>query len=163
MPETLDKKIRNKQRDIILTIDPQAKVYAFDTLSLNPEEWAGLFRIKYADQERFHGWVIKRTGIASKELRGGIFADIYTYDIWGFHGFWGTKESDNSDDIFQKILDDILEEFKKKMTLDLDCVKEHKLPQFPEITVFPSGKQPLHFAKGKIDVHLCERAAGATC
>lgn len=163
MPETLDKKIRNKQRDIILTVDSQAKVYAFDTLSLDPQEWAGLFRIKYNGVERFHGWVIKRTGISSNELRANVFADVYNYDLWGFHGFWGTKETDNSDDIFQKILDDILEEFKRKMNLELSCVKEHKLPQFPEITVFPSGSQPLHFAKGKIEVHLCGRLPGADC
>lgn len=163
---TLDKEIRNKCKELILlgesaaTTNPaEAVVYPFDSLSLKPEEWANLF----AKSSVYHGWVIKRTATASIEIRSNIFADTFTYDIWGFYQFKGTAETNNSDDVFQEILDKITDQFKLKMTLDLNCVKEHKIPQFTNITVIPSGKTALHFAQGKLTVELCAKAVGGSC
>ena len=156
---TTDKQIRNKCKELIKLVDTTAIVYAFDTLSLKPEEWANLFRANSV----YHGWVIKRISTASVETRGNIFADTFTYDMWGFYQFKGTSETDNSDDLFQEIIDKITDEFKKKMTLELSCVKQHKIPQFSNITVIPSGNTALHFAQGKLTVELCAKAVGATC
>lgn len=159
---SLNKDIRNKIKAYILQVDSNAKVYAFDMLSLEPEKWANLFKVNGIT----NGWVIKRTSFTSSEVRSSTFADIFTYDVWGFYQFNGTSETDNSDDIFQDVIDEIVEKFKMNMTLELSCIKEHKVPQFPNITVIASGEdsdESLHFAQGKLEVHLCPRVAGQSC
>jgi hypothetical protein len=156
---SLDKDIRVAVKALILEVDANAKIYAFDTLPLDPSEWANLF-IKAG---QLHGWVIKRSGMTSREVRGGVFKDTYMYDVWGFYGFSGKSETDNSDDLFQEILDEVCEKLKAEMKLGLDCVSEHKLLQIPNIVVMRSGDTAMHFAAGKLEVELCARAAGATC
>lgn len=163
---SLDKDIRIKIKEYILEVDPSAKVFAFDTLSLDPRDWANLFKQTISNVTKTNGWVIKRNSFTSSEIRGNTFADVYAYDIWGYHQFNGKSETDNSDDIFQAVIDGIIEKFKLNMTLKLSCVKEHKVPQFPNITVIESGEdsdEPLHFAQGKLEVHLCPRVAGQSC
>lgn len=162
---TVDKQIRTALKNYLLEIDPDAEVYAFDTLSHDPGEWANLFRKDVGEVEKIHGWVIRRTDITDSWERQTASKAAYVYEIWGFYGFRAVDENDNSDDEFQAIVDAFCDKLRANPRLGLcggpgACpIDEHELPQFKRMTTLGAGGEQLHFAPATLKVKLCARIA----
>ncbi len=154
MPNDNDKTIRNKIKAILQPSYPEAVIYPFNALSHDSSDWPGLLR--KADGTT-HGWIIKRSESASSFKTPVKTRDVYAYDLWAFYTFRaGASETNNSDDEFGQILDTAFEDLKAKPILDLDgMVDRHELLQFARITTVNCGEETLHFAQGRLSVHLC--------
>ena len=154
MPNDNDKTIRNKIKAILQPSYPEAVIYPFNALSHDLADWPGLFR---TDGVPIHGWTIKRSESSSEYKTIVKTRDVFAYDVWAFYGFRaGGSETNNSDDEFGEILDTAFEALKAKPTLDLDgVIDRHDLLQFARITTVNCGEETLHFAAGRLSVHLC--------
>ncbi len=156
MANDTDKQIRLVIKAIIVAAYPTARVYAWNALSHDLREWAGMFR---CSDGKTHGWIIKRAALKSEWKNGRRDRRQYPYDIWGFYGFKtgeGITEAVNSDNEFGEILDTIYEGFKASPRLEFDeTVETHDLLQYAAITTIQSGEEILHFAQGRLIVHLC--------
>ena len=65
-------------------------------------------------------------------------------------------ENANSDNEFGEILDSVYEAFNLSPRLGFNqTVEYHDLLQFPRITTLESGEETLHFAQGRLVIHLC--------
>lgn len=153
MANDLDKQIRGKIGTIISTAYLTAMVYPWNALSHKLDEWPGLFR---TTDGKTHGWIIKRALTDNEWKTIGRDRRRWNYDLWGFYGFRSGKTSDNSDNEFGEICDTVYEEIKAKPRLDFDgTVEMHELLQFVNITTINTGEETLHFAQGRLKVHLC--------
>ena len=155
MANDLDKQTRVKIRDLIAAAYPAAMVYAWNALSHRMDEWPGLFRTSSGGT---HGWIIKRAAAAGewKQISGLRDRQFWTYDIWGFYGFRAGKQGDNSDDEFGEICDTVYEAIRVEPRLAFDgTVEMHELLQWARIATINTGEETLHFAQGRLVVHLC--------
>lgn len=155
MANDLDKQIRIKIGGVITAAYATAIVYPWNVLSHRLDEWPGLFRMSAGGT---HGWIIKRSAAGNewKQLSGLRDRRKWTYDVWGFYGFRSGKTSDNSDNEFGEIWDTVYEAIKAKPTLDFEgTVEWHELLQLVNMTTIRTGEETLHFAQGRLAVHLC--------
>ena len=154
---SLDKQIRLAIKAIIIAAYPNARVYPWNALSHNLEEWAGMFRC--SDGKTF-GVIIKRASQKGEWAKNGRRDRRQRlYDAWFFYGVRageGVTENDNSDNEFGEILDTVYESFKESHRLEFEeQIDKHDLLQFVAITTIQSGEEELHFAQGRLNVHLC--------
>lgn len=151
-----DKQIRLATKQIIKNLFPTAQVFAWNALSHDLNEWAGMFR---TDDGKTHGWIIKRAALQGTRKNAQRDRKTIPYDVWGFYKFVSdetTTENNNSDNEFGEIVDSIYEAVKDAHNLNLPgTVDYHDLIQFPSITTLKSGEETLHFAQGRLVVHLC--------
>ncbi len=148
-----DSEIRAAIKQVIIGAYPNARVYSWNALSHKLNEWAGMFR---CTDGKTHGWIIKRAATQSTWKNAAKDRTQARYDIWGFYGFRHGKDADNSDNEFSEVLDTIFDSFKDAPRLNFDnYVEKHDLLQFPVITTIESGEETLHFAQGRLTVHLC--------
>jgi hypothetical protein len=154
MAAATDQQIREKIAAIIAgATGADAQVYRWNALSHNLSDYPSLFRTSAG---LTHGWIIKRASGESKGRMGRHADKSYTYDIWGFYGFRSGTESDNSDNEFGAILDEVTEAFVQEPKLQLSGgVRAHDLLQYAAITTIDCGEEILHFAQGRLTVHLC--------
>lgn len=154
MPNDLDKQVRTAIGEIISATAPDAKVYPWNVLDHDVDDWPGLFRTA---GDGLHGWVIRRREVASSWKNLGRRDHRFPeYDVFGFYKFRSGKLGDNSDDEFAEICDDVYEAFKAKPDLDLSgVVEKHDLLQFAVITTTRPGEETMHFAHGRLKVYLC--------
>ena len=153
MPQATDQQIREKIAAIISTAAPGAVVYRWNALSHDLSDYPSLFRGAFGAT---HGWIIKRAALSAKPRMGKVSEDTAVYDVWGFYGFRSGTESDNSDTEFGVILDAVQAAFTNEPKLQLaGGVREHDLLQFATITTIDCGEEILHFAQGRLTVHLC--------
>lgn len=107
-------------------------------------------------QEMAHGWIIKTAAATAQWKNGRRDKKQLPIDIWGFYSFRSGNESDNSDNEFAEIREAIYEAIKAAPTLNFSgTVEGHDLLQFPVITTLKSGEETLHFAQGRLVIHLC--------
>jgi hypothetical protein len=158
MTEGLDKLIRDAIGTLITTAfaaaDPPivAKVYPWNVLSHQLNDWPGLFTTGSV----IHGWVIKGTPLEAERKNAQRDRVTLEYDIWGFYEFRSGKSGDNSDDEFAVIRAKVYNAIKAEPRLDLENeVEYHELLQFARATTIDCGETTLHFAQGKLTVHLC--------
>lgn len=153
---SIDEQIRKAIKAIIIAEYSTARIYPYNALSHNVNEWAGLFRC--VDGKTF-GVIIKRAALKGEWKNGHRDRRQYPYDIWIFYGERsgeGVTEDDNSDNEFGEILDTIYEKFKSEPRLGFDeTVETHDLLQYAAITTLKSGEETLHFAQGRLNVRLC--------
>lgn len=149
----IDAEIRQAIGDLIAADYTTAKIYPFNALSHQIDEWPGLFR--QSNGSAF-GFVIMRTG-ASAVWRGSGGRDRreFTYSIWAFYSFRPGKIGDNSDDEFAEILDTVYERLKSEPRLGVSGVEEHSLLQWRRITTLNCGEETLHFGDGTLTVRIC--------
>lgn len=151
-----DKEIRAAIKAVIKSEQPEAVVYPWNALSHDLKEWAGLFRTASGGT---HGWIIKRAALNGAWKNGRRDKKAVPYDVWGFYLFRsgeGVTEADNSDNEFAAICDSIYEAFKENPRLGFDnTVEGHDLLQYAALTTINCGEETLHFAQGRLVVHLC--------
>jgi hypothetical protein len=151
-----DKQIRLAAKAIIKNRYPTVQGFAWNALSHDIDEWAGMF--KTSDNKIF-GFIVKRAAVKSEWKNPQRDRRHPAYDIWIFYGFRagaGVTENDNSDNEFGEILDCVYEDFKAAYNLNLPgVVEKHDLLQYAAITTIESGEETLHFAQGRLSVHLC--------
>lgn len=154
MANDKDKTVRNKIKAILQPSYATAVIYPFNALSHERSDWPALLR---KTDGTVHGWIIKRAESASTFKTPVKTRDVYEYDLWAFYSFRANaSETSNSDDEFGEILDTAFEALKAKPILDLDgVVDRHDLLQFARITTINCGEETLHFAQGRLSVHLC--------
>jgi hypothetical protein len=152
-----DKQIRLAIKELIKNLYFNAQIYAWNALSHDINEWAGMFRCPKDDNT--HGWIIKRAALQGTRKNARRDKKTLVYDVWGFYKFKTdetTNEMSNSDNEFGEITDAIYEVVKDSHNLNLSgLVEYHDLIQFPSITTLKSGEETLHFAQGRLVVHLC--------
>lgn len=158
MTETLDTQIREKIGEIITAAlaeydeELEAKVYTWNALTHQPSEWPALFR----NDGLTHGWIIKlsrQTAERKNAQRDRVQLD---YDIYGFYGFESGTADDNTDNTFSEIVAAVYNGIKGEPRLDFDAeVEYHELLQFERLTTINCGEETLHFAQGRLSVHLC--------
>lgn len=152
----MDAQIRAAIKAIIKGAQPDAIVYPWNALSHDLTEWAGLFRTPTG----VHGWIIKRAALKGDWAKnGGRDKKTVPYDVWGFYKFRsgeGVTELVNSDNEFADVCDSVYEAFKQAPRLNFDrTIERHDLLQFAAITTIDCGEETLHFAQGRLTVHLC--------
>lgn len=152
MANDKDKEIRLAIKEIIKTLYPTAPIFAWNALSHSLGEWPGMFR---TSDGKTHGWIIKRAAARSQWKNPQRDRKTIVYDVWGFYGFSSGKEDENSDNDFSQITDAVYDALKESPTLEVSEVERHDLLQFTSITTIQTGEETLHFAQGKLDVHLC--------
>lgn len=148
----MDKQIRLALKQIIKTLYPEAQVFAWNALSHDLGEWAGMFRTAAGGT---HGWIIKRGAARAEWKNGRRDRKTAVYDVWGFYGFNAGSEDANSDNEFAVIVDAVYEAVKAAPTLDLAGVEGHGLLQIATSTTLDTGEETLHFAQGRLEVQLC--------
>jgi hypothetical protein len=149
-----DRQIRDAVKTIIQPAYPAAVIFPWNALSHNLGDWPGLFRVP--DGSKVHGWIIKRAAAAGEWKNIRRTRQVAEYDVWGFYSFRTGKASDNSDDEFGLVTDAAYDALAAKPTLDLDgVVDKHDLLQYQRITTLNCGEETLHFAQGRLRVHLC--------
>lgn len=148
----MDKQIRLALKLIIATLYPEARVFAWNALSHDLGEWAGMFRTA---GNGTHGWIIKRSGAKAEWKNGRRDRKTAIYDVWGFYAFNAGNEDDNSDNEFSEILDAVYEAVKMSPTLELSSVEGHSLLQIAANTTIDTGEETLHFAQGRLEIQLC--------
>lgn len=148
----MDKQIRLALKQIIKTLYPDARVFAWNALSHDLGEWAGMFRDSAGGT---HGWIIKRSGTKAEWKNGRRDRKTAVYDVWGFYGFNAGNEEENSDNEFGVIVDAVYEAVKAAPTLELAGVEGHSLLQIAANTTIDTGEETLHFAQGRLEVNLC--------
>jgi hypothetical protein len=161
--DSLDFKIRQALEWVVLALDENAMVFPYDCLSLNPLEWANLFKNLEAEGQPVHGWVFKRADLTDEEHRryAGRTKTTYVYDVWGFYGFTDGGRTNNSDLKFQKFIDLFCFVLRQAaMTkLGLDSIEkgvdEHQYLQFKKMTTLGKGSDQMHWAPGRLEVRLC--------
>lgn len=154
MPNDYDKQIRLAIKPLITISYAGAMVYPWNVLSHKLKEWPALFRMTNGS---VHGWIIKRAETQS-EWKNVAKRDrqSWPYDVLGFYGFRSGKQGDNSDDEFGEICDTVYENIRVSYNLGLDAIVEkHDLLQYRRLTTFNCGEETLHFAHGRLNVHLC--------
>lgn len=151
-----DKQIRLAAKEIIKDRYPTIQGFAWNALSHDVSEWAGMFR---TEDEKTFGFIVKRGSFKGEWKNGQRDRNKAVYDIWIFYGFRADEdvtEADNSDNEFGEILDVIYEDFKTAYNLNLPgIVERHELLEYTRITTLLSGEETLHFAQGRLIVHLC--------
>lgn len=156
MPNDLDTRIRKAIKQLIIAKYPLARIYPFNALSHDINEWAGMF---HCEDGKTFGAVIKRAAQKADWKNGNRDRRQIPYDIWIFFNFRtgeGVTENDNSDNEFGEILDTIYKDFKSEPRLGFDEeVETHDLLQYLAITTLKSGEETLHFAQGRLNVRLC--------
>lgn len=153
MTEDLDKQLREKIGGLIAEAADGAVVWIWDALSRDPAEWPGMFR---TDDGGTHGWVIKLAAQTATRKNGARDRVVLTYDIWGFYGFETGNEDENSDHAFTEIIAAVYDKLKGEPRLEFDNeVEYHDLLQFVKLTVIHCGEESLHYAQGRLTVHLC--------
>lgn len=156
MPDS-DKQIRLAIKGFIKALYPDAQVFAWNVLSHDIDEWAGIFRTPMGAT---HGWIIKRSSLEGTRKNAQRDKKTIVYDVWGFYKFRAGEnvtELSNSDNEFGEITDAVYEALKDSPRLGLaGCLVDyHDLLQFTRITTLLSGEETLHFAQGNLKVHLC--------
>lgn len=130
-----------------------AQVYPWNVLSHELTEWPALFELAAGGR---HGWVIKRVGQRAERKNAQRDKQTNIYDLWGFYSFRSGKKNDNSDDEFARICGVVYDAIKAQPRLGFDNLVEwHELLQFDRITWVDCGEETLHFAPGRLVVHLC--------
>lgn len=153
MANDIDIQIRAKAGLIISAAYPTARVYSWNALSHDLADWPGLFR---TTDSKTHGWIIRRVAQPSEWKNPQRDRQKPEYDIYGFYKFRSGKLGDNSDDEFALIWDTVYEAFKAAPRLNFDTVVErHDLLQLVRLTTINTGEETLHFAQGRLKVHLC--------
>lgn len=147
-----DKLIRLAVKQLIKNLYPTAQVFAWNALSHDIDEWAGMFRT--AD-DKTHGWIIKRAALSATWKNGQRDRKSVAYDVWGFYKFENGNETTNSDNDFAEITDAVYEALKQTPRLNVDEVEGHDLLQYVRLTTLVSGEETLHFAQGRLNVRLC--------
>ena len=152
MNETIDKEIREAMVELVESQHADAKVYGWNVLSHKLADWPGLFR----SDNSVHGWIIKRSAQSAERKNAQRDRVVLQYDIWAFYGFDSGKAGDNSDELFAVILTKTYNAFKAEPRLGFDDdVEYHELLQYVRLTTIDCGEETLHFAQGKLTVHLC--------
>lgn len=153
MSNDTNAQVRLAIKEIIKTLYPTAQVYAWNALSHDLDEWAGMFR---TSDGKTHGWIIKEAAQSSTWKNGRRDRKKPVFDVWGFYLFRSGNESDNSDNEFSLIRSAIYEAVKDAPHLNFQStVETHDLLQFLRTTTLRSGEETLHFAQGQLTVHLC--------
>lgn len=153
MTEDLDKQVRDAIAALITGEQPDARVYGWNALSHNLSEWPGLFRTELGAT---HGWIIKQSSQPAEWKHGRRDRVKVTYDVWGFYKFRTGRAGDNSDDEFAVIRAQVYNAIKGETRLGFETeVEEHDLLQYTRVTTIDCGEETLHFAQGKLTVHLC--------
>lgn len=154
MANDRDKTVRAQIKAILQPAYASAVIYPSNALSRDITDSPALFRTTAGT---VHGWLIIRSESSSEFKTPVKTRDVYDYTVLAFYGFRpGGTEASNSDDEFGEILDTAFENLKAKPTLDLDgVVDRHELLQFDKITTINCGEETLHFAQGRLTVHLC--------
>lgn len=151
-----DTQIRLAAKQIIKVRYPTVQGFAWNALSHDINEWAGMFHT--SDGKTF-GFIVKRGSLKGEWKNGQRDRKKVVYDIWIFYGFRSGEnvtEADNSDNEFAEILDTIYEDFKAAYNLNLPgIVERHELLEYARITTLKSGEETLHFAQGRLTVYLC--------
>ena len=148
-----DKLIRLAIKQLIKNLYPPAQVFAWNALSHDIDEWAGMFR---TSDGKTHGWIIKRAALSATWKNGHRDRKSVPYDVWGFYKFESGNETTNSDNDFAEITDAVYEAFKHAPRLNFtDTVEGHDLLQYVRLTTLVSGEETLHFAQGRLNVRLC--------
>ncbi len=148
----MDQAIRTAIKSIIKAIYSTAQIYSFNALSHELTEWPGLFR---TTDDKTHGWIIKRAAKSSTWKNPQRDRQQLDFDVWAFYKFTAGKDDDNSDSEFGIICDSVYAALKAKPTLDVAGVERHDLLQFLRFTTVQCGEETLHFAQGRLTVHLC--------
>jgi hypothetical protein len=168
-----DASIRPAIAAIIFASQNRAQVYSWNALSHDLTDWPALFYLE-ATENSFdigpgglpvfvpglpavtHGWIVKRAGTQVRPLPGNRQQAAFIYDVWGFYGFRVGQEGDNSDEEFGVICDAVAAAFAAAPQLNLPGgIRNHDLLQFASITTLRCGEETLHFAQGRLTVHLC--------
>jgi hypothetical protein len=156
MSNDVDKQIRNKIKAIIQPAYPLAVIFPYNALSHDLDSWPGLFRL--ADGG-VHGWIIKRAAAGGQWKTFAAKRDrpVFDYDVWSFYKFRPeSDETSNSDNEFGQITDTAYEDLRLEPILGLDgIIDKHDLLQYQRITTVNCGEEILHFAQGRLTVHLC--------
>lgn len=140
-------------RDLITGIYPAARVYAWNVLTHKLNEWPAWFETEAGGR---HGWVIKQAALAAQwKGSGGRDRQVLSYDVLGFYDFRTGKDGDNSDDEFSVIREAVYDAFKGAPKLGLECIEEHGLLQWRQITTINCGEEVLHLAAGRIEIMHC--------
>lgn len=154
MTETVEKQIRVAIGSLITgVLTTTAKVWTWNVLNHRLDEWPGLFRV---NATATHGWVIRN--ITQPAERKNAQRDRITldYDVLGFYAFRSGKTGDNSDDEFSVIRAKVYNAIKASPRLNFDNeVEYHELLQWNVITTIKCGEETLHYAQGRLRVHLC--------
>lgn len=148
----MDKQIRLALKQIVKALYPEAQVFAWNALSHDLGEWAGMFRTAAGGT---HGWIIKRAATRAEWKNGRRDRKTAVYDVWGFYGFSAGSEDVNSDNEFAVIVDAVYEAVKASPALDVAGVEGHGLLQIAASTTLDTGEETLHFAQGRLEVNLC--------
>lgn len=153
MTETIDKDIREAIGSLITAIfTTTAKVWTWNVLNHKFSEWPGLFRTA----GETHGWVIRNITQPSERKNAQRDRITLDYDVLGFYEFRSGKEDDNSDDEFSVIRAQVYNAIKAEPRLGFDNeVEYHELLQWLVITTIKCGEETLHYAQGRLRVHLC--------
>ncbi len=145
-----DQEVRHAIKGIIGEADTDAVIYEWNALSHDLAEWPGLFGSSR------HGWIIKRSAIATEWKHGGRERPVWSYDLWFFYGFRTGKEGDNSDDEVGVILDAVGSGLKASPRLGIDDeIEKHELLQVKQNTTINCGEETLHFANCGLKVNIC--------
>ncbi len=150
MTEDLDQQIRAAIAELFTAALPDSKVYPWNALSHELADWPGLFG---SPRE---GWIIKQAAQPAERKNASRDRLELIYDIWGFYEFRSGKAGDNSDDEFAVIRAKAYNAIKAEPRLGFDNdVERHDLLQYQRITTLDCGEETLHFAQGRLKVHLC--------
>lgn len=151
-----DSQIRLAAKAIIKNRYPTVQGFAWNALSHDLSQWAGMFR---GGDGKIFGFIVKRAALTGEWKNGQRDRRRRAYEIWIFYGVRngaGVTEADNSDNEFGEILDQIYEDFKAAYNLNLPgIVERHDLLQIVADTTLQTGEEELHFAQGRLTVHLC--------
>lgn len=157
-----EKQIRQKIFERIIAVCPDAKRIKRNPFTRDRSEWAGLFRheITVGSETKTvtHAWVVRRSAYP-KQVKSRI--DKFVFELLGFYGFdYGTDEN-NSEDVWQKYLDDLAEEFADDEIWDFgsepDEVTTDDLEFRPIGLIRTGDNEFLHFAGGRLtlNIHRC--------
>lgn len=150
--------IRKKILELIWSVCTDAKRIRRNPFTKDRSEWAGLFRheitVDNVTKTVTHAWIVRRA-----EYDGNVKAknEKMTFELLGFYGFdFGTEES-NSEDRFQKYLDDLVVLFKDEDIWEFEGEEDEVTNEsfkFNPIGLIRSGNEFLHFAGGKLTVNI---------
>lgn len=152
MTEDLDGQIREAIATLIGNAQADAMVYSWNVLNHSLADWPGKFRTDTGT----HGWVIRRAAQGAEWKNGQRDRVALDYELLGFYAFRSGKAGDNSDEEFAVILAKSYNAIKASPRLEFENeVERHELLQYRQITTIKCGEEVLHFALGRLRVHLC--------
>jgi hypothetical protein len=130
---------------------PLAVVWRRDMLGQNAAtDWNAIMRSP-DDENRIHGWMVKRVGMPTTEEMSNHISAEPRYQILGSHYHYIGTDDDNSYDKFNAEINAIVTQFG----LNDPSLPAHGQVQFQLIQMFNSGAELIHFAAGELVLYIC--------